>query len=153
LQRESTFLNCSIFVQSEILVQVWSEDEDQLLATVLAISDERPLASDKTVFNLEQFSTDSTPALRSCSIQGNDWTKICLSPIPDEQSHRQHWLGSLNRSAGWRRAIRRANLKIANARSFRKLSGSLVVFPGDQRARKRSARNRPREFGYIVLEM
>jgi len=47
------------------IVQVWSEDEDQLLATVLAISDERPLASDKTVFNLEQFSTDSTPALRS----------------------------------------------------------------------------------------
>jgi len=47
------------------IVQVWSEDEDQLLATVLAISDERPLASDRSVFNLEQFSTDSAPALRS----------------------------------------------------------------------------------------
>jgi len=47
------------------IVQVWSEDEDQLLATILAISDERPLASDKSVFNLEQFSTDSAPALRS----------------------------------------------------------------------------------------
>lgn len=47
------------------IVQVWNADEDQLLATMLAISDERPMASDKTVFNLEQFSTDSTPALRS----------------------------------------------------------------------------------------
>jgi hypothetical protein len=47
------------------IVQVWNEEEDQLLATILAISDERPQASDKTVFNLEQFSTDSTPALRS----------------------------------------------------------------------------------------
>jgi hypothetical protein len=47
------------------IVQVWNEEEDQLLATMLAISDERPLASNKGVFNLEQFSTDSTPALRS----------------------------------------------------------------------------------------
>jgi hypothetical protein len=47
------------------IVQVWNEDEDQLLATILAISDERPQASDKSVFSLEQFSTDSTPALRS----------------------------------------------------------------------------------------
>ena len=47
------------------IVQVWNEDEDQLLATILAISDERPQPSDKSVFNLEQFSTDSTPALRS----------------------------------------------------------------------------------------
>ena len=47
------------------VVQVWNVDEDQLLATILAISDERPQASDKSVFSLEQFSTDSTPALRS----------------------------------------------------------------------------------------
>jgi hypothetical protein len=47
------------------IVQVWNEEEDQLLATILAISDERPQASDKSVFSLEQFSTDSTPALRS----------------------------------------------------------------------------------------
>jgi len=47
------------------IVQVWNEEEDQLLATMLAISDERPLASNAGVFNLEQFSTDSTPALRS----------------------------------------------------------------------------------------
>jgi hypothetical protein len=47
------------------VVQVWNMDEDQLLATILAISDERPQASDKSVFSLEQFSTDSTPALRS----------------------------------------------------------------------------------------
>ena len=47
------------------IVQVWNQDEDQLVATVLAISDERPVASDKGVFNLEQFSTDSAPAVRS----------------------------------------------------------------------------------------
>jgi len=47
------------------IVQVWNAEEDQLLATILAISDERPLARNKAVFNLEQFSTDSTPALRS----------------------------------------------------------------------------------------
>jgi hypothetical protein len=47
------------------IVQVWNEDEDQVFATIITISEEQPQASDKSVFNLEQFSTDSAPALRS----------------------------------------------------------------------------------------
>src|SRR5438105_383498 len=38
------------------IVQVWSEDEDQLFATIITISEEQPQASDKSVFNLGQFS-------------------------------------------------------------------------------------------------
>jgi hypothetical protein len=47
------------------IVQVWTEGEDHLIATILAVPDDQPQANDKSVFNLEQFSGDSTVALRS----------------------------------------------------------------------------------------
>jgi hypothetical protein len=70
------------------IVQVWNEEEDQLLATILAISDERPLASNKGVFNLEQFSTDSTPALRSWFYPGETTGRRFVYPqyLTTEQS-------------------------------------------------------------------
>jgi hypothetical protein len=47
------------------IVQVWTEGEDHLIATILAVPDDQPQANDKSVFNLEQFSGDSTVALES----------------------------------------------------------------------------------------
>ncbi len=47
------------------IVQVWNEDENRLLATILTIADEQPQANDKSVFYLDQTSGDPALALRA----------------------------------------------------------------------------------------
>jgi hypothetical protein len=47
------------------IVQVWNEDEDHLLATILAIADEQPQANDKSVFYLDPTSGGPGLALRA----------------------------------------------------------------------------------------
>ena len=47
------------------IVQVWSEGDDHLLATILTIADEQPQANDKSVFYLDQTSGGPGLALRA----------------------------------------------------------------------------------------
>jgi len=47
------------------IVQIWNEDEDQLLATVLTISDYRSEPADDTLSEFEERPSDSPMALHS----------------------------------------------------------------------------------------
>jgi hypothetical protein len=60
------------FVSDRHVVQVWNEDESQLLATILAIPDYRLEPADKTIIELEERPSDEPMAIHSWFYPGDN---------------------------------------------------------------------------------
>jgi hypothetical protein len=54
-------------VSDRHIVQIWNEDETQMLATILAVPDHRSDVPDRTIFEFDERPGDSPMALHSCS--------------------------------------------------------------------------------------